>query len=135
MKTNNLGYPRIGSNRELKKACESYWAGKISVEELLTVGATIRKENWKLQAEAGIDLIPSNDFSFYDQVLDLSLTLGVIPKRYQELAKTNSTLDLYFAMAKQTTAVPQTLKRPCCRAAFVWAAMTRRVCVSTGCSC
>ncbi|MFV5686195.1 5-methyltetrahydropteroyltriglutamate--homocysteine S-methyltransferase [Flavobacterium sp. GB2R13] len=100
MKTNNLGYPRIGSNRELKKACESYWAGKISAEELLTVGATIRKENWKLQAEAGIDLIPSNDFSFYDQVLDLSLTLGVIPKRYQELAKTNSTIDLYFAMAR-----------------------------------
>lgn len=100
MKTNNLGYPRIGSNRELKKACESYWAGKISVEELLTVGATIRKENWQLQAEAGIDLIPSNDFSFYDQVLDLSLTLGVIPKRYQELAQTNSTIDLYFAMAR-----------------------------------
>ncbi|KIA87231.1 5-methyltetrahydropteroyltriglutamate--homocysteine S-methyltransferase [Flavobacterium sp. AED] len=100
MKTNNLGYPRIGSNRELKKACESYWAGKISAEELLTVGATIRKENWQLQAEAGIDLIPSNDFSFYDQVLDLSLTLGVIPKRYQELAKTNSTIDLYFAMAR-----------------------------------
>ncbi|MFV8370902.1 5-methyltetrahydropteroyltriglutamate--homocysteine S-methyltransferase [Flavobacterium sp. LB2P74] len=100
MKTNNLGYPRIGSNRELKKACESYWAGKISVDELLTVGATIRKENWQLQAETGIDLIPSNDFSFYDQVLDLSLTLGVIPKRYQELAKTNSTIDLYFAMAR-----------------------------------
>lgn len=100
MKTNNLGYPRIGSNRELKKACESYWAGKISSEELLTAGATIRKENWQLQAEAGIDLIPSNDFSFYDQVLDLSLTLGVIPKRYQELAKTNSTIDLYFAMAR-----------------------------------
>ncbi|MFV5687750.1 5-methyltetrahydropteroyltriglutamate--homocysteine S-methyltransferase [Flavobacterium sp. ZT3R25] len=100
MKTNNLGYPRIGSNRELKKACESYWAGKISIAELLTIGATIRKENWQLQAEAGIDLIPSNDFSFYDQVLDLSLTLGVIPKRYQELAKTNSIIDLYFAMAR-----------------------------------
>ncbi|MFV8336315.1 5-methyltetrahydropteroyltriglutamate--homocysteine S-methyltransferase [Flavobacterium sp. RSP29] len=100
MKTNNLGYPRIGSNRELKKACESYWAGKITAAELLTVGATIRKENWQLQAEAGIDLIPSNDFSFYDHVLDLSLTLGVIPKRYQELAKTNSTTDLYFAMAR-----------------------------------
>lgn len=100
MKTNNLGYPRIGSNRELKKACESYWAGKISVAELSAVGATIRKKNWQLQAEAGIDLIPSNDFSFYDQVLDLSLTLGVIPKRYQELAKTNSTIDLYFAMAR-----------------------------------
>ena len=100
MKTNNLGYPRIGSNRELKKACESYWAGKIPVEELLAAGKTVRKQNWQLQENAGIDLIPSNDFSFYDQVLDLSLTLGVIPKRYQEFAKTNSTIDLYFAMAR-----------------------------------
>jgi 5-methyltetrahydropteroyltriglutamate--homocysteine methyltransferase len=100
MLTNNLGYPRIGSNRELKKACESYWAGKISVDQLLTAGAIIRKENWQLQAKVGIDLIPSNDFSFYDQVLDLSLTLGAIPVRYQELAKTNSTIDLYFAMAR-----------------------------------
>ncbi|MFV8341845.1 5-methyltetrahydropteroyltriglutamate--homocysteine S-methyltransferase [Flavobacterium sp. XS2P39] len=102
MLTNNLGYPRIGSNRELKKACESYWAGKISVDELLATGANIRKKNWQLQADAGIDLIPSNDFSFYDQVLDLSLTLGVIPKRYLELAKTNSSIDLYFAMARGT---------------------------------
>lgn len=100
MKTNNLGYPRIGSNRELKKASELYWAGKISVEALLTVGKNIRKENWQLQAQSGIDLIPSNDFSFYDQVLDLTLTLGAIPKRYSEIAKTNSALDLYFAMAR-----------------------------------
>lgn len=100
MKTNNLGYPRIGSNRELKKACESYWAGKISEETLLETGAAIRKANWELQSKAGIDLIPSNDFSFYDQVLDLSLTLGAIPERYQELAQTNSTIDLYFAMAR-----------------------------------
>ena len=100
MKTNNLGYPRIGSNRELKKACELYWAGKISADELLTAGENVRAANWQLQAETGIDLIPSNDFSFYDQVLDLTLTLGVIPKRYSEIAKTNSTLDLYFAMAR-----------------------------------
>lgn len=100
MKTNNLGYPRIGSNRELKKACESYWAGKISEETLLETGATIRKANWELQSKAGIDLIPSNDFSFYDQVLDLSLTLGAIPERYQGLAQTNSVIDLYFAMAR-----------------------------------
>jgi 5-methyltetrahydropteroyltriglutamate--homocysteine methyltransferase len=100
MKTNNLGYPRIGSNRELKKACESYWAGKITAEELLNTGKQIRIENWKLQAEAGIDLIPSNDFSFYDQVLDLSLTLGVIPEQYQKFASQNTALDLYFAMAR-----------------------------------
>ncbi|MBL0735752.1 5-methyltetrahydropteroyltriglutamate--homocysteine S-methyltransferase [Flavobacterium sp. GN10] len=100
MKTNNLGYPRIGSNRELKKASELYWAGKISADELLDAGKEIRLKNWKLQAEAGVDLIPSNDFSFYDQVLDLTLTLGAIPARYHELAKSNSSLDLYFAMAR-----------------------------------
>lgn len=100
MKTNNLGYPRIGSNRELKKASELYWAGKISAEELIDAGKEIRIKNWHLQAEAGVDLIPSNDFSFYDQVLDLTLTLGAIPTRYHKLAKTNSSLDLYFAMAR-----------------------------------
>jgi 5-methyltetrahydropteroyltriglutamate--homocysteine methyltransferase len=100
MKTNNLGYPRIGSNRELKKASELYWAGKISVDELIETGKDIRRRNWHLQSEAGVDLIPSNDFSFYDQVLDLTLTLGAIPERYHELAKTNSAIDLYFAMAR-----------------------------------
>jgi 5-methyltetrahydropteroyltriglutamate--homocysteine methyltransferase len=100
MKTNNLGYPRIGSNRELKKASELYWSDKITVDELLAIGKRIRKENWALQYNAGIDLIPSNDFSFYDQVLDLSLTLGVIPEQYHAFAKENSALDLYFAMAR-----------------------------------
>lgn len=100
MKTNNLGYPRIGSNRELKKASELYWAGKISADELIDAGKEIRLKNWKLQAEAGVDLIPSNDFSFYDQVLDLTLAVGAIPTRYHELAKSNSSLDLYFAMAR-----------------------------------
>jgi 5-methyltetrahydropteroyltriglutamate--homocysteine methyltransferase len=100
MKTNNLGYPRIGSNRELKKANELYWAGKITADELLETGKQIRLANWKLQAEAGIDLIPSNDFSFYDQVLDLSLTLGNIPEQYKNYASQNTALDLYFAMAR-----------------------------------
>jgi 5-methyltetrahydropteroyltriglutamate--homocysteine methyltransferase len=100
MKTNNLGYPRIGSNRELKKASELYWAGKIFVDELIETGKDIRRRNWHLQKEAGVDLIPSNDFSFYDQVLDLTLMVGAIPQRYQEFAKTNSAIDLYFAMAR-----------------------------------
>ncbi|MBP1224310.1 5-methyltetrahydropteroyltriglutamate--homocysteine S-methyltransferase [Flavobacterium sp. 1355] len=100
MKTNNLGYPRIGNNRELKKASELYWAGQISADELIDAGKEIRIRNWHLQSEAGVDLIPSNDFSFYDQVLDLTLTVGAIPARYHELAKTNSSLDLYFAMAR-----------------------------------
>ncbi|UII30108.1 5-methyltetrahydropteroyltriglutamate--homocysteine S-methyltransferase [Fulvivirga ulvae] len=102
MKTNNLGYPSIGSHRELKKACEAYWKGKISVEELLETGKNIRTHNWKIQKNAGIDLIPSGDFSFYDQILDMTLTVGAIPERYKELKKDNtkSNLDLYFAMAR-----------------------------------
>ncbi len=102
MQTHNLGYPRIGSDRELKKASEQYWAGKIPVEELLKTGREIRQHNWQLQKEAGIDLIPSNDFSFYDQVLDMSLTVGAIPKRYQVAVfnQPNSEPDLYFAMAR-----------------------------------
>ncbi|PZR12092.1 MAG: 5-methyltetrahydropteroyltriglutamate--homocysteine S-methyltransferase, partial [Flavobacterium psychrophilum] len=99
MLTHNLGYPRIGSNRELKKACENYWAGKITLQELEQAAKNIRLANWKLQQEAGIDLIPSNDFSYYDQVLDLSLTLGAVPVRYEDLKKGNQT-DLYFAMAR-----------------------------------
>lgn len=101
--TNNLGYPRVGAFRELKKANEAYWAKKISAEELLQAGLKIREGNWKIQKEAGIDLIPSNDFSFYDQVLDLSLTVGAIPARYNSLlSKIDSqyNLDLYFAMAR-----------------------------------
>ncbi|WP_439488065.1 5-methyltetrahydropteroyltriglutamate--homocysteine S-methyltransferase [Algoriphagus sp.] len=102
MQTHNLGYPRIGSRRELKKACEQYWSGKIGFSELLSVGEGIRKDNWALQKEAGIDLIPSNDFSFYDQVLDMSLMVGAIPERYHEviLHKGGNELDLYFAMAR-----------------------------------
>ncbi len=102
MLTQNLGYPRIGSQRELKKICENYWADKTGYKNVLQVGKNIRHENWKLQKEAGIDVIPSNDFSFYDHVLDHSLTFGAIPKRYNEviLKKGNEELDLYFAMAR-----------------------------------
>jgi 5-methyltetrahydropteroyltriglutamate--homocysteine methyltransferase len=99
MLTTTLGYPRIGNQRELKKACENYWAGKITLEQLQQAAKTIRLTNWELQKEAGIDLIPSNDFSLYDQVLDLTLTLGAVPSRYESLAQGNLT-DLYFAMAR-----------------------------------
>jgi 5-methyltetrahydropteroyltriglutamate--homocysteine methyltransferase len=102
MLTQNLGYPRIGGQRELKKVCESYWAGKTGHKNVLTVGKTIRHENWQIQKDAGIDLIPSNDFSYYDHVLDHSLMFGAIPKRYNEviLKQGNEELDLYFAMAR-----------------------------------
>ncbi len=102
MQTHILGYPRIGSKRELKKACEQYWSGKILLEELLNTGRNICSQNWNIQKEAGVDLIPCNDFSYYDQVLDMSLVVGAIPARYHEiiLKKNNSELDLYFAMAR-----------------------------------
>lgn len=102
MQTHILGYPRIGSKRELKKACEQYWSGKILLEELLNTGRNICNQNWSIQKEAGIDLIPCNDFSYYDQVLDMSLVVGAIPARYHEVAlkKNSSELDLYFAMAR-----------------------------------
>jgi 5-methyltetrahydropteroyltriglutamate--homocysteine methyltransferase len=102
MLTHNLGYPRIGSHRELKKACERYWSSQISVAELLEAGRAIRQSHWRLQQEAGIDLVPCNDFSFYDHVLDLSLMAGAVPERYRPLLDKPdaSGLDLYFAMAR-----------------------------------
>ena len=103
MLNNNLGYPRIGAKRELKKACEQYWAGNISKQELASAGLSIQKSNWELQLNAGIDLIPCNDFSFYDQVLDMSFLLGAIPSRYTPVVtevKENAEIDLYFAMAR-----------------------------------
>jgi len=102
MKTTNLGYPRIGNKRELKKALENYWYGKETIETLLEVSKTIRKENWLLQNEKGIDIIPSNDFSFYDQILDNCITFSCIPERYNDLLTDTSFSihDLYFAMAR-----------------------------------
>lgn len=102
MQTQNLGYPRIGSQRELKKASEQYWLGNISAQQLLQTGKNIRRQNWLLQQEKGIDLIPCNDFSFYDQVLDTSLMVGAIPERYHSLmeAKQLPDIDLLFAMAR-----------------------------------
>ena len=97
--SNILGYPRIGPNRELKKATESYWAGKISQKELLEIGSKIRIANWKLQQTLGIDLIPSNDFSFYDHVLDTICLVGAVPEHYGWNGK-DVDLDTYFAMAR-----------------------------------
>jgi 5-methyltetrahydropteroyltriglutamate--homocysteine methyltransferase len=103
MLTNNLGYPRVGAHRELKKACEQYWAGRITRQQLFLVAKNLRERHWQLQQEAGVDLIPCNDFSFYDHVLDMSLLLGVIPTRYSPVVTDvpdNAEIDLYFAMAR-----------------------------------
>ena len=94
----NLGYPRFGAKRELKKALESYWSGKITEAELLQTGKHLRLTHWQLQQAAGIDIIPSNDFSFYDQVLDTTLMVGAMPERYRELNAASH--EAYFAMAR-----------------------------------
>ena len=95
----NLGFPRIGVERELKRALERYWTGQASRESLLEVGAQLRKRHWQLQQAAGIQHIPSNDFSFYDQILDLSCLLGCVPSRYGWNGG-DVDLDTYFAMAR-----------------------------------
>ena len=98
----NLGYPRIGLRRELKKALEGYWKGNRSREDLLNAAAEIRKTNWQLQAETGIEHIPSNDFSLYDQVLDTIAMVGAVPERYRSVSGQRDLIDLdtYFAMAR-----------------------------------
>jgi 5-methyltetrahydropteroyltriglutamate--homocysteine methyltransferase len=94
----NLGYPRFGAKRELKRALESYWAGKITQTELLAAGRQLRLTHWQIQQAAGIDVIPSNDFSFYDHVLDTTWMIGAIPARFSVLDP--GSLDTYFAMAR-----------------------------------
>lgn len=102
MIAHNLGYPRIGDNRELKKASEQYWSGAITQQKLQDAAKAIRINNWLTQKQAGLDLIPCNDFSFYDQVLDMSYMLGLIPERFSPLLqkKDLTELDIYFAMAR-----------------------------------
>ncbi|KAK4867515.1 hypothetical protein LT330_001025 [Penicillium expansum] len=93
-----LGFPRMGRLRDLKKATEAYWADKISRDELLAEGKRLRLEHWKIQKDAGVDIIPSNDFAFYDQVLDHHQLFGTIPERYTKYNL--NPLDEYFAMGR-----------------------------------
>eukprot|EP01039_Chlorochromonas_danica_P005452 gene5452-6002_t len=108
----NLGFPRIGLRRELKVALEAYWSGKISQSDLVETGRTLRALSWQKQRDAGIEVIPSNDFSFYDQMLDTAVMVGAIPELYQDVGACDS-LDLYFAMARgrQTKGA---VERACC---------------------
>jgi 5-methyltetrahydropteroyltriglutamate--homocysteine methyltransferase len=101
-----LGFPRIGADRELKKALESYWKGDIEQNALNSVGRQLRATHWQLQKDAGIDLLPVGDFAWYDQVLTHSLTFGVIPERFANTKDERGlpTLDTLFAMARGATA-------------------------------
>lgn len=98
MKTSVVGYPRVGAFRELKLASEKYFRSEITEVKLEEVARALRTEHWKTQREYGIDFIPSNDFSFYDNTLDTACLLNIIPQRYKELNM--SPLETYFAMAR-----------------------------------
>ena len=98
MQTSVIGFPRIGTLRELKFASEKYFKKEIEAEELLQKAQELRKTHWMTQKNAGITYISSNDFSFYDIMLDTAVLLGIVPKRYKELNL--SELDTYFAMAR-----------------------------------
>lgn len=98
MQTSVIGFPRIGTLRELKFASEKYFRKEIEAEELQQIAETLRKTHWSIQKEAGIDYISSDDFSFYDMTLDTAVLLNIIPKCYKELEL--SGLDTYFAMAR-----------------------------------
>ena len=98
MKLSVVGYPRIGTLRELKFVSEAYFKHTIEQTELKQTANRLRKTHWKTQLEHGIEFIPSNDFSFYDTTLDTAVLLNIIPARYQKLNL--SPLDTYFAMAR-----------------------------------
>ncbi len=97
--SNISGFPRIGPNRELKFATEGYWRGEVSEQELLKTANRIRADNWRFMQDAGVDLIPSNDFSLYDNVLDAISLVGAVPERYGHGGGPVG-LDTYFAMAR-----------------------------------
>lgn len=101
MKSANLGYPRIGPDREWKKALEAFWAGKLEEQELLAALKQIRLANLKAQQERGIEVIPVGDFTYYDQVLDTSVMFGIIPERFGYEGGEPG-LPLYYALARGT---------------------------------
>lgn len=97
--SHSLGFPRIGRDRELKKALEAYWKGEPDEAGLQAIGRQLRAAHWQLQKEAGIELLPVGDFAWYDQVLTHSLTFGVIPERFRPPSG-QPTLDTLFGMAR-----------------------------------
>ncbi|GAA5232047.1 5-methyltetrahydropteroyltriglutamate--homocysteine S-methyltransferase [Verticiella sediminum] len=109
-RTHNLGFPRIGAKRELKFAQEAYWKGQSSLAELKASGAKLRQRHWENQA--GLDLVPVGDFSFYDQVLDMSFTLGNLPERVRGFH--GDVLDNYFRVARGRSAQAAEAHAGCC---------------------
>jgi 5-methyltetrahydropteroyltriglutamate--homocysteine methyltransferase len=93
----NLGFPRIGHHRELKTALEQYWAGQATAEQLLATAQQLRRTHWELQRRAGLDIVPCNDFSLYDHMLDTAVMVGAVPDRFADLS---DELERYFVMAR-----------------------------------
>ncbi|RQO35774.1 5-methyltetrahydropteroyltriglutamate--homocysteine S-methyltransferase [Herminiimonas sp. KBW02] len=106
----NLGFPRIGAKRELKFALESYWKGESSRDALKDLGAQLRKRHWDNQV--GLDLVPVGDFAFYDQMLDMSFTLGNLPERVRGFH--GDALDNYFRVARGRSAQGAEDHSACC---------------------
>ncbi|WP_414621372.1 5-methyltetrahydropteroyltriglutamate--homocysteine S-methyltransferase [Calothrix sp. CCY 0018] len=102
IKTATLGYPRIGKNREVKKALEAFWSGKIASESLLETVKEVEEANWKTQLDTGIDKIAVGDTTLYDHILDWTFRFGLIPERFQQF----SGLERYFAMARGKEEIP-----------------------------
>jgi 5-methyltetrahydropteroyltriglutamate--homocysteine methyltransferase len=99
-RSHNLGFPSLGAARELKRATEGYWAGKLPAADLLETAQSLRARHWTMQRDAGVDLIPVNDFSLYDRMLDTCALVGAVPPRYGLRAGSLVDLDTYFAMAR-----------------------------------
>ncbi len=95
----NLGFPRIGARREMKRAVENYWKGDLSREGLEAMGRELRARHWKIQADAGLDMAPVGDFTWYDHILDMSALLGVVPERFGK-ADNEVDVNTYFRMAR-----------------------------------
>lgn len=110
IKIHNLGFPRIGAKRELKFALESYWQGQSSRDDLKALGQQLRQRHWQLQTE--LDWVPIGDFAFYDQVLDMSFTLGNLPERMQDFH--GDALDNYFRVARGRSAPSANETAQCC---------------------
>ncbi|AJE43795.1 5-methyltetrahydropteroyltriglutamate--homocysteine S-methyltransferase [Streptomyces nodosus] len=98
------GYPRQGPDRELKKAIEGYWKGRVTADALKATAAGLRTDNWRQLAEAGLHEVPTGDFSYYDHVLDTTVMVGAIPERHRAAVEADA-LDGYFAMARGTQEV------------------------------
>ncbi|MDF1795403.1 MAG: 5-methyltetrahydropteroyltriglutamate--homocysteine S-methyltransferase [Coxiellaceae bacterium] len=109
--THTLGFPRIGSHREIKRAQEAYWKGDIDYTELQQAGSEIRKKHWQWQQDAGLDFVSVGDFSWYDHVLDSAALFGIVPERFKQ-QQVNYDINTYFCMARGKA--PNGLDAPAC---------------------